>query len=176
MNHRERLTRHQLTMKQGEFEWDFIAGVDEYETWDEIVIGESRPAAHTFVVAAEDIVSFNRACGETDPRMLDPVDPIAHPIFATTVVFYSVGTGFGNWLRSPGARNPGQRIEFGGPFRAGETIETTVTHHDKWIRRGNHYMEELYEVRNQDGAFKVKWFGQLILPPTRAQLTAIANS
>src|SRR6201992_3374820 len=113
----ERLAGYPTTAKQRDFEWDFTQGVEAYETWDEIEVGRSGPGARVFEVTAEDIVSFNRSCLETDPMLFDPEYAAAHvglgqhPLFVVQVVFYCIDTGIGSWLRSPGARNPGQRIE-----------------------------------------------------------------
>jgi len=63
---------------------------------------------------------------------------LQHPIFVTTIAFYSLGEkGIGTWIRTPGARNPQQRIEISEPFRYGEIISTTITTADKFTQRGN---------------------------------------
>src|ERR1700684_4675564 len=112
----ERLAGYATTAKQRDFEWDFTHGVEAYETWDEIEVGRSGPGARVFEVTEEDILAFNRSCLETDPLLVDPEYAAAHgglrqhPLFVVQVVFYCIDTGIGSWLRSPGARNPGQRI------------------------------------------------------------------
>lgn len=178
---RERLEQYATTAKQREFEWDFTAGVDRYEVWDEILIGESRQAQNTFLVEEEDVLSFNRAALETDPMLVDPEHArehgglVAHPLFVVQVAFYCIGTGIGSWIRSPGARNPGQDIEFFAPFRVGDEITATVTHHDKWIRRGHHYMQDEVEFHDQDGQLRARWYCSLLLPPTRADVQRFAS-
>jgi len=177
----ERLSQYATTRKQKDFEWDFTAGVEDYEVWEEIQVGESSTGARVFRVEAEDIISFSTSALESDPMLVD-VDYaqergglIAHPLFVVQVVFYCVDRGFGSWIRSPGARNPGQRIEFNEPFRIGERITATITHWDKWIRRDKHYLEDRVELRNEHGELKATWYVRLIVPETRAELVRFAN-
>ena len=176
MSTAERLSEQPLTRRQREFEWDFKKGVEAYECWDEIVIGESATAQNTFEVRVEDILAFNRSCLETDAASNDPVDPVPHPLFLVMVSFYCIGTGIGSWIRTPGARNPGQRIEMFEDFRPGEVITATITHHDKWIRRDKHYMMDLIELHNESGVLKARWYVQLLLPPTRDLIARFANA
>jgi hypothetical protein len=91
------------------------------------------------------------------------------------LVFYCIDTGIGSWLRSPGARNPGQRIELFEPFAIGERISATITHRDKWIRRDKNYVEDQVDLHNQDGVLKATWFTRLILPSSRAELVRYAS-
>ncbi len=174
------------TTKQQSFEKDFHLGWEHYETWEEATVGERAPASHTFTVVAEDIVSYNRACGETDPLYTDPEyalehsptgEVLQHPIFATTVGFYSVGSsGIGSWMRTPGARNPGQLIEINEPFREGEVITTTVTTRQKFIQRDKHYLTMFMEFHNQDGVLKGTWDCSLILPASKARIAQFVNA
>jgi len=173
---RARLSQYDLTPRMEEFEWDFTRGVSAYETWDRIRIGEQAPAQNTFEVTAEDIRAFNRSCLETEPAMFDDEDPVAHPLFPVMITFWCVGTGIGSWIRSPGARNPGQRIEFHDDYRPGDVITATITHHDKWIRRGHHYMEDLVELHDQHGTLKGRWYVRLLLPPDGAAVEAFATA
>jgi acyl dehydratase len=176
-----RLAGYPTTMKQRDFDWDFLAGVDRYEVWDEIEIGSSGTCSRTFVVEEEDIVSFNLSALESDPLLVDPEHArghgglLHHPLFVVQVVFYCIDTGIGSWIRSPGARNPGQLIEVFEPFRLGEEITATITHVDKWIRRGHHYLEDRVELTNQAGVAKATWHVRLLLPPTRAELRRWAS-
>lgn len=181
MDDLERLAQYATTEKQREFEWDFTKGVDRYEVWDEIEIGRSAPAQRTFLVTEEDIVSFNRAALETDPMMVDAGHArengglVAHPLFVVQIAFYCVGTGIGSWIRSPGARNPGQEIDLFDPFRVGEEITAVVTHWDKWIRRGHYYMQDRVEFFNEHDTLKARWFASLLLPPDRGALERFAT-
>ncbi len=176
-----RLERFATTAKQARFEWDFTEGVERYEVWDEIVAGASGPAAQTYDICAEDVVAFNQAALETDPMLVDAAYAekhgglIFHPLFCVQITFYCIDTGFGSWIRSPGARNPGQLVEIHEPFAVGERISATITHWDKWIRRDKHYLEDRVELRNEDGTAKTTWFNRLIVPPTRAELLRYAQ-
>lgn len=176
MDTTERLSQQPLTARQREFEWDFRKGSESYEVWDSIEIGQSATAQNQFTVTVEDILTFNRSCLETDPIYTDPEAPVPHPLFPVMVTFYCIGTGIGSWIRTPGARNPGQDIEFFEDFRPGEVITATITHNDKWIRRDKFYMQDLVEMRNQDGVLKAKWYVQLILPPTREHIAEFVNA
>jgi hypothetical protein len=167
VDQKERLATYELTEKQRNFEWDFFKGFEAYEFWEDVRIGDSAEAEARFEVKAEDIVSFNKSCFETDPAMLDPVDPVPHPLFAVQVTFFCIGTGIGSWIRTPGARNPGQTLKFFEDFRPGETITTTITHEDKWIRRGHFYMQSRADLRNEKGVLKATWHVRLLLPRTR---------
>lgn len=177
----ERLERYATTAKQREFQWDFTTGTDRYEVWDEIEIGRSGPAQNSFRIEEEDVLSFNRAALETDPMMVDPDHAREHgglgihPLFVVQIAFYCIGTGIGSWIRSPGARNPGQDIEFFAPFRIGDEISATVTHWDKWIRRGHNYMQDQVEFHDEDGELKARWFATLLLPPNRVELERFAS-
>jgi len=172
----ERLAQYPLTARQREFEWDFTKGVDGYEFWNQIKIGDTAQAQNTFEVRVEDILAFNRSCLEDDPAYLDPQSPVPHPLFPVQVAFYCIGTGIGSWIRTPGARNPGQILEMVEPFSPGEVITSTITHYDKWIRRDKYYMQDLVEMRNQDGRLKATWYVQLILPPSHEAVTEFANA
>jgi acyl dehydratase len=177
----ERLAAFATTAKQHDFEWDFTRGVEAYETWEEIEVGKSGQGMRVFEVTEEDILSFNRSCLETDPMLVEPEYAAAHgglrqhPLFVVQVVFWCIDTGIGSWLRSPGARNPGQHIELCEPFLVGETITATITHQDKWVRRDKTYVEDKVELHNQEGTLKAVWLTRLIIPPTRAELVRYAN-
>ena len=181
-----RLDNYMETEKQRHFSRDFLAGWEHYETWEQARVGEVAPAQRTFEITEEDILSYNRACGETDPLMVDGAfarqhsptgELLQHPIFVTTIGFYTVGEkGIGTWMRTPGARNPGQRIEFVEPFRYGEIITTTVTTHDKFVQRGKPYIQMLLDFRNQTGALKARWWCSLILPASRSDVARFANA
>jgi acyl dehydratase len=180
------LDKYATTVKQRSFSRDFLAGWENYETWDEATVGETGPAQRTFEVTEEDIIAYNRACGETDPIMVDPVYAKAHsptgyvlphPVFATTIGFYTLGErGIGTWARTPGARNPSQRIEIYEPFKVGETITTTVTTSDKFIQREKPYLQMLLEFHNEHKVLKGRWWVSLILPKTRSDVARFANA
>jgi acyl dehydratase len=181
-----RLDKYTKTTKQRHFSRDFLAGWENYETWEEATVGDTGPAQRTFEIAQEDIIAYNRACGETDPLMIDPVHAkkhsptgsvLPHPVFVTTIGFYSLGEkGLGTWARTPGARNPQQRIEINEPLEVGEIITTTVTTTDKFIQRDKAYLQMLLELHNEKGVLKARWWATLILPRTRADVAEFANA
>ncbi len=147
-----RLDSYIETDKQRHFSRDFLAGWTEYETWEQARVGEVAPAQRTFEL-------------------------LQHPIFVTTIGFYTVGErGIGTWMRTPGARNPGQRIEIFEPFRYGDTITTTVTTQDKFVQRGKPYIQMLLDFRNQADVLKARWWCSLILPATRSDVARFANA
>jgi hypothetical protein len=127
-----RLDRYIETDKQKHFLRDFMVGWEAYETWDQAAVGQSGIGQRSFEIREEDILDYNRACGETDPVMVDPAyarknsptgELLQHPVFVTTIAFFSLGEkGIGTWIRTAGARNPQQRIEIIEPFRYGEII------------------------------------------------------
>ncbi len=178
----KRLENFMTTQKQCGFETDFKLDVDQYEVWDELEIGRTAKGAQTFLVTEEDILAWNLSTSEDDPLFVDPGAAraeghdhvVAHPLFAVQIAFYCVERGTGNWLRSPGAYNPGQRLEFFEPFKVGEEITLTITAQDKWIRRGKHYVRDRYEYHNQKGTLKAIWYATLIVPVNRAELKRFA--
>lgn len=181
-----RLDRYIETEKQRHFSRDFMTGWQDYETWDEATVGQSGAGQRPFIITEEDILSYNRACGETDPLMIDPEhahkysptgELLQHPVFVTTIAFYCLGErGIGTWIRTPGARNPQQRIEILEPFRYGEVITTTVTTVDKFTQRRKPYLQMLLDFRNERHVFKARWWCSLILPKTRADVARFANA
>ena len=186
MNVPVRLSRYIETDKQRNFSRDFLAGWEHFETWEQARVGEVAPAQNTFAITEEDILAYNKACGETDPLMVDPDyarqhsstgELLQHPIFVTTIGFYSVGDrGIGTWMRTPGARNPGQRIEIIAPFHYGEIITTTVTTLDKFLQRGKAYLQMLLDFHNQASELKARWWCSLILPASRSDVSRFANA
>lgn len=173
------------TAKQREFENDFRAGAEHYDVWDEVEIGRQYDGTLEFTVLEEDILAFNRSMLETDPLFVDadyarehsPTgELLQHPLFLVEIGFYCIEKGPGSWIRSPGARNPGQTIELTEPFRIGEKIRIRLTASDKWIRRDKHYLQYKIDYFNQDGAHKGIWWLQLILPPSREDLLRFATA
>jgi acyl dehydratase len=171
-----RLAKHFNTDKQRAFESNFLKDAEVYETWDSVEIGRAFPGKLKFVVKDEDVLSYNKSIGETDPLMVDlayakkhsPTGGlIEHPLFVVQVAFYCIENGPGSWIRSPGARNPGQKIEIYEPFQSGETISMTVIAFDRWIRRGKHYITDKLDFHNEHGVHKATWWLTLIIPPNR---------
>lgn len=171
------------TEKQREFPRDFLAGWQDYETWDTVEVGRPVVMRQSFVVEEEDVVAYNRALGETDPLMVDPEyardhSPtgalVAHPLILVPIVFYAA-RDVGSWVRTPGARNPGQRMEILEPIRVGDEVNVTTTTVDRWIRRGKHYITNLSEFR-VGHRLVARWWGTLIIPPTHAAVRAFAEA
>lgn len=180
-----RLERYFTTDRQRGFETDFRQGAESYETWEEVVVGRTWDAQNTFEVTEADILAFNRGNQETDPLFVDPDyarehsptgSLLIHPLFSVLVTFYCIGTGPGDWIRSPGARNPGQDMEFHEPFKVGEVITDKITAWDKWQRRDKFYVTYRHEMVNQDGVRKATWYVTLILPPTRDEIVRFATA
>lgn len=180
-----RLAAHFSTQKQRHFESNFLKDAEVYETWDEVEIGRAFPGKLKFTVTAEDILSYNRTMRETDPLMVDPAFAatnsstgglIEHPLFVVQVAFYCIENGPGSWIRSPGARNPGQKIELFEPFVVGETISMTVLAHDRWVRRGKHYITDKLDFHNEKGVLKATWWLTLIIPPDRKGILEFARA
>ena len=179
-----RVAEYLETEKQRGFSWDFLAGWEDYETWDTVEIGCPRQSRQKFLLKEEDVLSYNRALGETDPLMVDPDyarmhspsgTVVAHPLILTAIVFYASADGTGTWARTPGARNPGQHIEILGPLQVGDEVAVTITTVDRWIRRGKHYITNLNEFRVGD-RLVARWWGTLIIPPTREAVRAFAEA
>lgn len=173
------------TDKQRGFENNFRENVDTYDVWEEVEVGRRYDGAQVFEVREEDILSFNRSMLETDPLFVDPEtareqsasgELMQHPMFLVEIGFYCIARGPGSWIRTPGARNPGQTIEIFEPFRIGERIRIELTAHDKWVRRDKHYLQYKVDYFNEEDVHKAIWWLQLILPPTRDEIVAFANS
>jgi len=93
---------------------------------------------------------------------------VPHPLFTTTICFWCVGTkGKGNWIRTPGARNPGQYIEYYEDFKVGETIHIKLRPYDRYEKRGKYYLQYKINLYNQDNVLKASTISTLILPRTR---------
>ncbi len=171
----ERLIR---TPKQREFGWNFLQDTERLETWDELVVGEEYESEHTFEVTKEDMVMFAEAALDSNPIFHDEnaakASPygrlMPHPIFLVEIAFWCIGKGRGNWIRTPGAKNPGQRIIWYEPFRAGDVITMTQRICDKWIRRRHCYVTNELHFYDQRRVKKASWFATLILPRTRADV------
>lgn len=174
----QHLDKYIKTKKQKNFERNFFLGAEEYEIWGEINIGETKIAKSKFDVTVEDIKYFSEAIMDTNPLFNDEEYAgksiwgglIAHPLFFHFISMYTIDTGFCNWMRIPGAFNPGQVNELNEPFRPGDLITCTLTQTDKWIKRGLHYIQAQQDFVNQDGILKVRRWPILAIPHTREQI------
>ncbi len=174
----QHLDNYIATKKQKGFERNFFLDVDQYEIWEEIEIGKVQEAAAKFDVTVEDIKFFSSAILDTNPLFNDEAHAktthwkglIAHPLFFHFISLYSIDRGFCNWMRIPGAFNPGQVNELYEPFRPGDLITLTLTSTDKWIKRGLHYVQCQQDFVDQKGVLKVRRWPILAIPHTRAEI------
>jgi acyl dehydratase len=98
------------------------------------------------------------ACGETDPRFIDPDHPDfqAHPNFTACLStgrmmpedFPKIGSGFGI--------DGGKTVEIHGPVRAGDTLTGRASIHDVYDKTGRSgtmvFVIHRMDFFNQDGA------------------------
>lgn len=174
----QHLDRFVTTGKQKNFERNFFVDAEKYEVWDEVKIGEEYEAARKFEVKAEDIKAFSQAVMDTNPLFNDEEYAqktvwrglIAHPLFFTAIGFYCTDIGHSNWIRTPGAFNPGQLNIIYEPFRVGDVITLKLKSTDKWIKRGKHYLQYQQDFIDQHGTLKVRRWPTLIVPPTRTEM------
>jgi len=180
MSHAE-LAKYFKTEKQMEFSTDFFTNAENYEVWDEIDFAnlEEVDGQNTFEIKAEDVTFYAEGCLDDNPLMTDEEyaknSPygglVPHPIFITTICFWCVGVkGKGNWIRTPGARNPGQVIEFYENFKVGEIIHVKMKPYDRYIKRGKCYLQYQMDAYNQDDVLKCRMYATLILPRTREDI------
>jgi acyl dehydratase len=169
---RKLIEKYQKTEKQKEFQFDFFVDQSKYEKWEDVVIGTEGFGERTFQVKKEDIDAYIDCTMEENPVFKDEEFAkntpwgglIAPPMFITPVVFWIAGTGSGSWIRTPGAINPGQKIEFYEPIRVGDVIKIRSEAYDKYLKRGKRYLTYYSEFTNQRGELVAKWWGTLILP------------
>jgi acyl dehydratase len=169
---RELIEKYQKTEKQKEFQFDFFVDQSKYEKWEDVVIGTEGFGENTFEVKKEDIESYVDCTLDENPVFKDEEFAkdtpwgglIAPPMFITPVAFWIAGTGSGSWIRTPGAINPGQKIEFYEPIREGDVIKIRAQAYDKFLKRGQRYLTYYSELTNQRGELVAKWWATLILP------------
>jgi acyl dehydratase len=169
------------TEKQRQFNTDFFRDAEEYEAWDDIdfetqeeILGEN-----TFLIRAEDMKAYADGVLDNNHLMIDEEyannspygELVPHPLFLVQITFWCIGTkGRGNWIRTPGARNPGQHIELYEPFRVGETIHIKMRPYDRFIKREKYYLQYTVDFYNQDNVKKAMWILSLILPRTKEDI------
>lgn len=161
------------TNKQKAFEYDFFKKAEGYEKWETVDFDGVYEIDRTFTVEVEDIKSYSEGILDDNPLFNDEEAAkegpygglIAHPLFLTPIGFWLTGdTGPGSWVRTPGAINPGQIIEFYEPICPGDTIRARSRFYDKWIKRGKRYLTYLTEYYNQKDQMVAQWWVTLILP------------
>ena len=170
-----------FTEKQRQFSTDFFQDAEHYEVWDEIDFSnlEEVDGEQAFEIKAEDLRAYALGGMDDNPLLTDEEHAkrsgagglLAHPIFVTQIIFWCVGRrGRGNWIRTPGARNPGQYMEFYEDFRVGEVIHAKLKPHDRYVKRGKYYLEYRIDLYNQHNIKKCSCISTLILPRTREDI------
>lgn len=166
------------TEKQVQFGTDFFADAEDYEAWDEVDFKseEEIPGEQAFTIKAEDMIYYAEGVQDDNRLMIDEEyaknspyrELVPHPLFLVQVAFWCIGVkGRGNWIRTPGSRNPGQHIELYEPFRVGETIHIKMLPHDRWVKRQKYYLNYKIDFYNQDEVKKATWVAALILPKSK---------
>lgn len=174
------------TAKQKSYDRDFLAQWDQIEFWDTLVIGEPRRHPATFMVEEEDVLSYNLAVGETHPLYIDPEYArkhaprgtiLAHPVFTTTISFwFTQPPAQGSWIRTPGARNPFQRIEYRDRIHVGDRLSVILENQDRFWRRDKAYMTCRVTILDQADTEKAVCYGTLILPASRSEVSAYVQA
>jgi len=160
---------------------DYMKEMAKYvktEKQDEIEIGKVTEIPTKFEIKAEDLQAYAEGVPDASPLFFDEAYAkgcghdgiVAHPLFVTQMRFFLLRKGAGSWLRTPGARNPGQILEYYDPFRVGDIITLRITNYDKWVKRGKYYMRGLSELYDQYGNLKMRYYNTLILPRTKADV------
>lgn len=186
MNNAERLAALASTAKQREFDHDFLAGWEGCVAWEDAPMRQTVIYPDEFIVEEEDVLDYNRALGETDPLFIDPAyarehSPdgavLVHPVFITTIAFWLAKQGSPmSWIRTPGARNPFQRIEIKKRIKVGDRLTMLQENSDRFIRRGKPYITTHAILRDQHGTEKAEIWATLILPPTREDVRRFATA
>lgn len=181
----ERLTAMAHTTKQREYARDFLATWLDHVTWDRAPMRQTVRLPGEFIVEEEDVLAYNRALGETDPLLVDPEyagehapggTVVVHPLFTTSIGFFlAPGTPL-SWTRTPGARNPFQRVEIREPIQVGDRLSLTAENTDRYIRRGKHYLSAHVVMSNQHGDVKAESWATLILPANQDEARVFAHA
>jgi len=169
------------TEKQRQFDTDFFSNAEDYESWDEIDFEsqEETPGEQTFLIKSEDMKAYAEGVLDDNPLMIDEAyakkspygELVPHPLFLVQIGFWCIGVkGRGNWIRTPGSRNPGQHIEIYEPFRVGETIHIKMKPYDRYIKRKKYYLKYKVDYYNQDNVKKAMWILTLVLPKTKEDI------
>jgi len=175
------LAKYFKTEKNRQFDTNFFTNAENYEVWNEIDFYELHEVdgENTFKIKAEDLKYYAEGSLDNNPYMTDEEfaknspygELVPHPIFVTTLAFWCIGIkGKGNWIRTPGARNPGQEIIIYENFKVGETIQLKLRPHDRYVKRGKYYLTYAANFYNDNMVLKSTWFISLILPKTRDEI------
>ncbi len=175
------LAKYFKTEKAKKFSTNFFTDAENYEVWDEIDFSDlvEFDGENTFTIKAEDLKAYAFGSLDDNPYMTDEEfakkspygEIVPHPIFVTTLAFWCIGIkGRGNWIRTPGARNPGQHIEIYENFKVGETIHAKLRPYDRYEKRGKYYLKYAIHFYNERNILKSTWILTLILPRTRDEI------
>lgn len=111
----------------------------------------------TFEIDQDKVVAWAEACGETDPRFIDPSNPDfqAHPNFTACLStgrmlpegFPKIGPGFGI--------DGGKTVEIHAPVRPGDVLTGRASIHDVYDKTGRSgtmvFIIHRMDFFNQDG-------------------------
>ncbi len=175
------LAKYFTTEKHHQFSTNFFLDAETYEVWEEIDFSNLKEVdgENTFTIKAEDLKFYAEGCLDDNPYMIDEEFAketpygglVPHPVFVTTLGFWCIGVkGRGNWIRTPGARNPGQEIIIHEYFRVGETIHIKMRPYDRYEKRGKYYLQYAVDFYNEKNVLKATWIIALILPRTRDEI------
>jgi acyl dehydratase len=178
--YQKELAKYFTTEKQQQFSADFFTDAENYEVWDEIDFSNlEADGENTFTIKAEDLKAYAEGCLDNNPYMTDEEfakkSPygglVPHPIFVTPLAFWCIGIkGRGNWIRTPGARNPGHQVIVYENFEVGETIHIKMRPHDRYEKRGKYYLTYAVDFYNQENVLKSTEMISLILPRKREEI------
>ncbi|HEX75835.1 MAG TPA: hypothetical protein G4O12_04540 [Dehalococcoidia bacterium] len=178
------LDRYLKTEKQKTFGYDFLQNAGGYEAWDDVKFGEEFDGEQVFHIKAEDMIAYAEGVSDSNRLFTDEEyakespygELVPHPLFVVQITFWCIGVkGKGNWIRTPGARNPGQRIELYDQFHVGEEIHIKQKAYDRYIKRGKYYLTYQVDLYNQHNVKKATWWVNLILPKTKADILKFAR-
>lgn len=183
MDYRKEVTKYVKTKKQKEFfsdlsNWDFLNKADKYEVWDEIDFNREAVTDIAYEITLEDAINYAQGALDDNPLFVDEKyaknsrygEIIPHPMITTAIEFWCLRKGLGDWIRTPGSRNPGMRWEFYEPLRVGDIIRLRLKPYDRWIKRQKYYLTYQMDFIDQNGTKKLTHWVTLILPKTREDL------
>ncbi|MFZ5597028.1 MAG: MaoC family dehydratase [Bacillota bacterium] len=152
----------------GRFEKDFFKHEKFQRSWEELVVGEEYET-EPILITEERIRLYAEGTEDYNPFYLDDNAAkvsqfeglIAPPTIVVPIVFASIPPD--NWIKMPGAINPGQNLQFGVPVRPGDTIYCKAKLIDKYIKRNKKYTVANFIITNQKGELVCNWTGGLVL-------------
>lgn len=186
MNNTARFEHLLTTAKQRDYNRDFLATFGDMEFWDTLTVGKKVRHPKTFVIEEEDVLSYNLAIGETHPLYIDPAYAkkhaprgtiLVHPIFTCTIGFwFAQPAAQGSWIRTPGSRNPFQRIQYRERFHVGDRISIVHENVDRFWRRDKAYMTCRIAFLDANDVEKAACDATLILPANREEVAKCVNA